>query len=126
MATGGLGPFLDGRIQVIARKVLAGERLSFDEIVRLTRLFAHLGVRKLRLTGGEPLLHRDMPKIVKGYLERKKFVILCTNALLLTKKIDQYLTAQERFEKLSAKEIAEAAATVEKEYAKITASAQPS
>jgi hopanoid biosynthesis associated radical SAM protein HpnH len=31
-----------------------------------------------------------MPKIVKGFLERKKFVILCTNALLLTKKIDQY------------------------------------
>ncbi len=41
------------------------------------------------------------------------------------KKIDVYLTAQERFEKLSAKEIAQAAATVEKEYAKITASAQP-
>ena len=32
------------------------ERLSFDEIVRLARLFVRLGVRKLRLTGGEPLL----------------------------------------------------------------------
>jgi len=31
------------------------ERLSFDEIVRLARLFVHIGVRKLRLTGGEPL-----------------------------------------------------------------------
>src|SRR5450756_1644899 len=31
------------------------ERLSFDEIVRLARLFGSLGVRKLRLTGGEPL-----------------------------------------------------------------------
>ena len=32
------------------------ERLSFEEIVRLSRMFASLGVRKLRLTGGEPLL----------------------------------------------------------------------
>ena len=35
------------------------ERLSFDEIVRLTRLFVQLGVRKLRLTGGEPLLRAE-------------------------------------------------------------------
>ena len=42
------------------------------------------------IAGGEPLLHRDMPKIVKGFLAKKKFVILCTNALLLKKKIDQY------------------------------------
>jgi hypothetical protein len=40
--------------------------------------------------GGEPLLHRDMPRIVEGFIERDKFVILCTNALLLAKKIDQY------------------------------------
>ena len=43
-----------------------------------------------RPPGGEPLLHRDMAKIVEGYIERDKFVILCTNALLLAKKIDQY------------------------------------
>src|SRR6202020_2284418 len=36
------------------------ERLSFDEIVRLTRLFAGLGVRKVRLTGGEPLLRANL------------------------------------------------------------------
>jgi len=36
------------------------------------------------------LLHRDMPRIVKGFLAKKKFVILCTNALLLKKKIDDY------------------------------------
>ena len=35
------------------------ERLSFDEIVRLARLFVQLGVRKLRLTGGEPLLRAN-------------------------------------------------------------------
>jgi hopanoid biosynthesis associated radical SAM protein HpnH len=42
------------------------------------------------IAGGEPLLHRDMPEIVRGFLARRKIVILCTNALLLAKKIDQY------------------------------------
>ena len=36
-------------------------RLSFDEIERLVRGFARLGVRKLRLTGGEPLLRKRLP-----------------------------------------------------------------
>src|SRR5438105_11672560 len=40
------------------------ERLSFDEIVRLARLFVQLGVRKLRLTGGEPLLRANLPDLV--------------------------------------------------------------
>ncbi|MBV8563963.1 MAG: adenosyl-hopene transferase HpnH [Methylobacteriaceae bacterium] len=42
------------------------------------------------MAGGEPLLHRDLPKIVEGVIARKKFAIVCTNALLLEKKIDQY------------------------------------
>ena len=41
------------------------------------------------------------------------------------KKLDVYLAAQERFEKLSAKEIAQAAATVEKEYGKLVENVQP-
>src|ERR1700721_2663526 len=40
------------------------ERLSFEEIVRLARLFASLGVRKLRLTGGEPLLRTNLADLV--------------------------------------------------------------
>jgi hopanoid biosynthesis associated radical SAM protein HpnH len=48
------------------------------------------GAPVVSIAGGEPLLHRDLPKIVQGFLAKKKFVILCTNALLLTKKIDQY------------------------------------
>ena len=39
-------------------------RLSFDEIERLVRGFARLGVRKLRLTGGEPLLRKRLPELV--------------------------------------------------------------
>ena len=42
------------------------------------------------IAGGEPLLHKEMPQIVEGILARKKFVYLCTNALLLEKKMDQY------------------------------------
>ncbi|MEO7774610.1 MAG: radical SAM protein, partial [Steroidobacteraceae bacterium] len=40
------------------------ERLSFEEIVRLARLFAPLGVQKLRITGGEPLLRANLPDLI--------------------------------------------------------------
>src|SRR3972149_2506693 len=40
------------------------ELLSFEEIERAARLFTHLGVSKIRLTGGEPLLRRDLDKLV--------------------------------------------------------------
>src|SRR3974390_3098953 len=39
------------------------------------------GAPAVSIAGGEPLLHRDMAKIVDGFIERDKFVILCTNAL---------------------------------------------
>src|SRR5689334_12353569 len=39
------------------------------------------------LAGGEPLLHREIEQIVEGAIARKKFVIVCTNALLLEKKL---------------------------------------
>ncbi len=41
-----------------------GELLSFEEIERVARLFADIGVRKLRITGGEPLLRRDVEELV--------------------------------------------------------------
>ncbi len=40
------------------------ELLTFEEIARLSRIFLSLGVEKLRLTGGEPLLRRDLPRLV--------------------------------------------------------------
>ena len=39
------------------------------------------------IPGGEPLLHKEMPQIVEQLVKRKKFVYLCTNALLLKKRI---------------------------------------
>jgi hopanoid biosynthesis associated radical SAM protein HpnH len=39
------------------------------------------------IAGGEPLLHRELDEVVRGVIARKKFVIVCTNALLLEKKL---------------------------------------
>src|ERR1035438_9554738 len=61
------------------------ERLSFDEIVRLARLFGSLGVRKLRLTGGEPLLRANLADLIgdlTGILEIED-IALTTNGVLL-------------------------------------------
>ena len=72
---------------------ILNQRLSYDECMQA---IDECGAPCVSIAGGEPLLHREMPKIVKGYIERNKFVILCTNALLLAKKIDQY-TPHENF-----------------------------
>jgi hopanoid biosynthesis associated radical SAM protein HpnH len=48
------------------------------------------GAPVVAIAGGEPLLHKEMPQIVDGLLARGKFIYLCTNALLLEKKLDQY------------------------------------
>jgi hopanoid biosynthesis associated radical SAM protein HpnH len=66
---------------------ILNQRLSYDECMRAIE---ECGAPVISIAGGEPLLHREMPEIVRGFLERKKFVILCTNALLLAKKIDQF------------------------------------
>ena len=63
------------------------ERLSFDEIVRLTRLFVQLGVRKLRLTGGEPLLRTNLPDLIGDLtaISGIEDVALTTNGVLLAR-----------------------------------------
>lgn len=48
------------------------------------------GAPVISIAGGEPLLHKELPGIVKGLIARRKFVYLCTNALLMEKKLDQY------------------------------------
>jgi cyclic pyranopterin phosphate synthase len=61
------------------------ERLSFEEITRLTRLFVELGVRKVRLTGGEPLLRPNLAELVGELtaLDGVQDVALTTNGVLL-------------------------------------------
>jgi hopanoid biosynthesis associated radical SAM protein HpnH len=48
------------------------------------------GAPIVSIPGGEPLLHKEIGEIVAGIVERKRFVYLCTNALLLEKKIDLF------------------------------------
>ena len=61
------------------------ERLSFEEIVRLARLFVALGVRKLRLTGGEPLLRTNLADLVGDLTDIQGIedIALTTNGVLL-------------------------------------------
>src|SRR5215475_4202479 len=59
-------------------------RLSFDETVRLTRLFVQMGVRKLRLTGGEPLLRANLADLVSDLsaIPNVEDIALTTNGVL--------------------------------------------
>lgn len=61
------------------------ELLSFEEITRLTHIMASLGVRKLRLTGGEPLVRSDLPKLVEllAAVPGIDEIALTTNGILL-------------------------------------------
>jgi cyclic pyranopterin phosphate synthase len=59
--------------------------LSFEEIERLARIFVGLGVEKLRITGGEPLLRHDLPRLVGALarIEGVRDLTLTTNGFLL-------------------------------------------
>jgi GTP 3',8-cyclase len=61
------------------------ELLTFEEIHRLTRLFVSLGVSKIRLTGGEPLMRRGLPELVAkiGSIDGVEDIGLTTNGVLL-------------------------------------------
>jgi hopanoid biosynthesis associated radical SAM protein HpnH len=49
------------------------------------------GAPVVSIAGGEPLIHKEMPEIVRSFVRRKKFVYLCTNALLLSRHLDDYI-----------------------------------
>lgn len=61
--------------------------LSFDEIERLVKIFVSLGVKKIRITGGEPLLRRDLPELIARIHRIKgvEDIALTTNGSLLKK-----------------------------------------
>ena len=61
------------------------EILSFEEIARLTRIFAALGVEEVRLTGGEPLVRRELPELVRmlASIAGVRDLSLTTNGVLL-------------------------------------------
>lgn len=67
------------------------EVLSFEEIARLAELFASCGVKKVRVTGGEPLVRADCVKLIRMLSKIKGLDELCmtTNGLLLSKFADE-------------------------------------
>jgi cyclic pyranopterin phosphate synthase len=62
------------------------ELLTFEEIARVARTFVALGTRKLRITGGEPLLRRDLERLVEQLADLGVDLTLTTNASLLALK----------------------------------------
>jgi hopanoid biosynthesis associated radical SAM protein HpnH len=63
------------------------KRLSVEDALRAVD---ECGAPMVSIPGGEPLIHKDMPKIVAGIVARRRFVYLCTNAILLPKHIHEY------------------------------------
>src|SRR5687768_11483782 len=63
------------------------ERLSFEEILRVTRLFVPMGVSKLRITGGEPLLRMNLPDLIADLkaIPGIDDIAMTTNGVLLAK-----------------------------------------
>jgi hopanoid biosynthesis associated radical SAM protein HpnH len=66
---------------------ILNQRLSVKECLEAVD---ECGAPVVSIAGGEPLLHREIDEIVRGIMARKKFVYLCTNALLLEKKLDLF------------------------------------
>ena len=66
---------------------ILNQRLSLADCMQA---IDECGAPVVVLAGGEPLLHKELPQIVTGALAKGKFVTVCTNALLLDKKLQQY------------------------------------
>ena len=66
---------------------ILNRRLSVQQCLDAAK---ECGAPVVSIAGGEPLIHQDIGEIVKGLVARRKFVYLCTNALLIAKKIDLF------------------------------------
>jgi len=73
-----------------------GDILTFEEIERLARLFVRLGVDKIRLTGGEPLVRKQVEDLALrlGHLPGLRTLALTTNGFLLKEKMDALIAAR--------------------------------
>ncbi len=66
---------------------ILNQRLSVEQCLEAVD---ECGAPVVSIAGGEPLLHREIEQVVGGIIARKKFVYLCTNALLMEKKLDRF------------------------------------
>jgi len=72
------------------------ELLTYEEILKVVKIFGDLGIRKLRLTGGEPLLRDDILELVSGLFELKDIedISITTNGILLEQYLEQLYRAR--------------------------------
>src|ERR1044071_8247221 len=66
---------------------ILNKRISYEDAMEAVD---ECGAPVVVIAGGEPLIHKDLPKIVRGIMAKKKYAIVCTNAILLEKKMDEY------------------------------------
>jgi hopanoid biosynthesis associated radical SAM protein HpnH len=66
---------------------ILNQRLSVQECLDAAE---ECGAPVVSIAGGEPLLHKEIEQVVEGLIAQRRYVILCTNALLLEKKLDQF------------------------------------
>ncbi|HWN30694.1 MAG TPA: adenosyl-hopene transferase HpnH [Burkholderiales bacterium] len=66
---------------------ILNKRLTLEECLAAVD---ECGAPVVSIPGGEPLIHKDIVKIVEGIVARKKFIYLCTNALLLKKRLNDF------------------------------------
>ena len=66
---------------------ILAKRLNYEECMEAVD---ECGAPIISIPGGEPLIHKEIKKIVEGIVARKKFVYLCTNALLLEKRLGDF------------------------------------
>ncbi len=66
---------------------ILNRRLSYQDCMEA---IDECGAPIVSIAGGEPLIHKEMPDIVRGFVRRRKFVYLCTNALLLKQRMQDY------------------------------------
>jgi hopanoid biosynthesis associated radical SAM protein HpnH len=66
---------------------ILARRLSVEQCVAAVE---ECGAPIVSIAGGEPLIHKEIDKIVQALIERKRFVYLCSNAILMAKKLDLF------------------------------------
>ena len=72
---------------------LKNELLTFDEMARIAKVYAELGVKKIRITGGEPLMRRDLDVLIAklNQIDGIEDIGLTTNGLLLKSMDKSYM-----------------------------------
>ncbi|MBQ6975137.1 MAG: GTP 3',8-cyclase MoaA [Selenomonadaceae bacterium] len=77
-------------------KISHADILTFEEILRVVKIFSRLGIKKIRLTGGEPLLRKNLPALIRDIkkIGSVEIVTLTTNGVLLEKFAADLIAAE--------------------------------